>query len=63
MAIKLSEEEYQDLCADNGGYCLKCHSEAYGVEPDARRYKCEECGALGVYGIEELLIMRLIQFI
>ena len=48
MAIKLSEEEYQDLCADNGGYCLKCHSEAYGVEPDARRYECEKCGAHAV---------------
>ena len=63
MAIKLSEEEYQDLCADNGGYCLKCHSEAYGVEPDARHYECEECGAHGVYGIEELLMMGQIQFI
>ena len=63
MAIKLSEEEYQSLCVDNAGYCLKCHCEAYGVEPDARRYECEECGAHEVYGTEELLMMGQIQFI
>lgn len=39
------------------GFCLACGAEAYGVEPDARRYTCEECGAKQVYGAEELLIM------
>lgn len=61
--FKLSEEEYKDLASDNGGYCLKCGEEAYGVEPDARRYECEECGERGVYGIGELLMMGQIQFI
>ena len=63
MAIKLSELTYRELCEDNGGYCLKCKEEAYGVEPDARKYECEECGAHAVYGIEELLTMGQIQFI
>ena len=30
---------------------------APGVEPDARRYECETCGAREVYGAEELLMM------
>lgn len=39
------------------GFCIACGAEAYGVEPDARKYECEECGAEKVYGAEELLIM------
>ncbi len=39
------------------GFCLACGAEAYGVEPDARKYECEACGAKKVYGAEELLIM------
>lgn len=44
--------------ADDGtGFCLACGDEAYGVEPDARRYECESCGAHKVYGAMELLLM------
>jgi hypothetical protein len=42
---------------DNLGFCLACGAEAYGVEPDARRYTCESCGKPRVYGAEELLLM------
>ena len=42
---------------DNDGFCLACGNEVHGVEPDARNYKCECCGANEVYGAEELLIM------
>lgn len=42
---------------DNLGFCLACGAEAYGVEPDARGYECETCGAPKVYGAEELLLM------
>ena len=42
---------------DQVGFCLACGAEAYGVEPDARKYECEACGAKKVYGAEELLIM------
>ncbi len=41
---------------DNPGFCLCCGAEAEGVEPDARKYKCESCGENGVYGAEDLLI-------
>jgi len=56
---KVSIEQVMDAVErdDNSGFCLECGAEAYGVEPDARRYKCEECGAMAVYGAEECLFM------
>jgi hypothetical protein len=39
------------------GFCLACGEEAEGVQPDARRHKCEACGEKAVYGAEELLLM------
>jgi hypothetical protein len=42
---------------ESRGFCLACGADAYGVEPDARGYECEECGASKVYGAEECLIM------
>lgn len=41
------------------GFCLACGSHQYGVEPDVRKGKCDECGAMKVYGAEELLLMGL----
>jgi bacterioferritin-associated ferredoxin len=41
---------------DDLGFCLSCGAEAHGVEPDARRYVCESCGARQVYGADELLL-------
>ncbi len=41
---------------DNIGFCLACGAEAFNVEPDARQYVCESCGAPRVYGAEELLL-------
>lgn len=42
---------------DYVGFCRACGAEQYGVEPDARRYPCPDCGAHEVYGAEELLVM------
>ena len=41
---------------DCRGFCLACGAEAYGVEPDARKYRCETCGKRAVYGAEELML-------
>ena len=38
------------------GFCVKCGYEAYGIEPDARGYECDECGESSIYGAEELLV-------
>ena len=43
-----------------GGFCTACGAEAYGVEPDAHEYECEECGAMAVYGAGELVLMGLV---
>jgi hypothetical protein len=40
---------------DNPGFCVKCGRDADSCEPDAREYECESCGAMAVYGAEELL--------
>lgn len=42
---------------DGIGFCLACGDEAYGVEPDARKYECESCGKHRVFGAEEILLM------
>lgn len=58
-----TEDEYRSRTfEDNPGFCLACGQEADGVEPDARRYECESCGARKVFGLEELLMMGLVIF-
>lgn len=42
---------------DYTGICVACGEEQGGCEPDARKYECECCGAMKVYGAEELLFM------
>ncbi len=42
---------------DCRGFCIACGAEAYGVEPDARKYQCESCDSDSVYGAEELMFM------
>ena len=60
--FEISQEQYQSMADDSGGFCIGCGAEASGVEPDARNYKCEDCGQPSVFGIEELLIMGQIEF-
>jgi hypothetical protein len=60
----MTEEEYRRARnEEDAGLCLACGAEAHGVEPDARRYECESCGATKVYGIEELLMMGLVKIV
>jgi hypothetical protein len=53
----LAAVEHYNKSLDNPGICIKCGEDAEGVEPDARGYECESCGAKAVYGAEELLFM------
>lgn len=55
--ILCTEEEFRDLCNDIAGVCLNCHHVSYGVEPDAERYKCDNCGERRVFGMEAALMM------
>ena len=52
--MELIDEADQTLSSP--GICISCGTEADGVEPDARRYKCESCEANQVFGVEELLM-------
>lgn len=58
--MKFTLEQLEDAIEDQGGFCTACGAEAYGIEPDARQYDCEACGAAAVYGAEELVIMGLV---
>ena len=52
IAAAQNEEEYI-------GFCIACGAEAYDVEPDARKYECDECGKEKVYGAQEILLMTI----
>lgn len=65
MALqKIEFARVEEAIRDDGtvGFCLSCGEEAYGVEPDARGYKCESCDALKVYGAEEVLLMGMVSY-
>jgi hypothetical protein len=53
-------EHVQEMIENNQGFCLACGETQEGVEPDARRYKCECCGEEKVYGAENLVLMGLV---
>jgi hypothetical protein len=55
--VILEAAERHQGSLDNPGFCLVCGCEADGVEPDARNYECEACGAEQVFGAEELLMV------
>ena len=56
--IKIDENALVAAVESDGymGFCMMCGAEHYGVEPDARKYACEECGEKAVYGAEEIMI-------
>lgn len=62
MSFEYSESEFLDAENDFGGRCLACGAEAYGVEPDACNYACEECGEDQVFGLMELMIRGDVDF-
>ena len=53
----LAAAEGQMFGDSDAGFCTECGEEAGGCEPDARRYRCEACGAPAVYGASELVLM------
>ena len=53
----LDAVERQHSSLDNPGFCIECGTDQDDVEPDACAYRCDSCGAMAVYGAEELLIM------
>jgi len=46
---------------NNVGFCIACGAEHDCVEPDARKYHCDECDHNTVYGAEELVMMGMVK--
>jgi hypothetical protein len=60
--VLIAQSAYCAARENYEGFCLECREITNsGVEPDARRYECESCGANAVYGIEEALLMDFIE--
>lgn len=61
ILIKATQAEVQ---GGTMGACNACGEMVYdGVEPDARNYECDSCGAMEVFGLQELLFMDRINLI
>jgi hypothetical protein len=58
---KWTLEDIKDAMADNVGFCINCGDPRDCCEPDARKYLCDNCGCLTVYGAEELVMMGLVE--
>ena len=58
-AWEVSEADVQAslIGEESLGICLQCGAIQSGVEPDAENYRCEECGAFAVAGLEQALLM------
>ena len=54
VIVDATQRQMRDL--DDPGFCLMCGNEQGGCEPDARRIKCESCGAKQVFGASELMM-------
>lgn len=60
MARPTLDEVTAAIEEDNySGFCTVCGEQQGGCEPDARKCKCESCGARAVFGAEECLIAGL----
>jgi hypothetical protein len=57
----LSEAEYRELRNDDAGICKYCGEYSYCVEPDASGYQCDSCEKHGVEGIENAMVMGLVE--
>lgn len=58
--MSFSLEEIEEAMESQCGFCTKCGAMKDCCEPDARNYECDECGAMAVYGAEELVVMGLV---
>lgn len=60
----MSLQRYRAACRNGDpGYCCACRevNECAGVEPDAERYTCPSCGEAELYGLEQAVILELIE--
>jgi hypothetical protein len=61
--LVLTPDEYYAMSAASEGLCLACGATTAPVEGDARRYPCSACRRTQLFGIEELLVMGVVQVV
>ena len=62
--VQIGEEDYHDHVEGSDGICLSCGEWKYGdCEPDAENYRCDECGAMEVMGVEMAMVAGHIQLV
>jgi hypothetical protein len=52
-AISLMEEDMDTI----EGVCIECGIVHHGVEPDAMKYKCDNCETNTVYGAQQIVLL------
>lgn len=57
--VTFSRLEEAILASEEMGFCIACGAERDGVEPDAEKYRCDECGTSSVYGADQLILLEL----
>jgi hypothetical protein len=60
---QLTDQDFRILSDDMSGFCLACGSDIEGCEPDMRNGKCEVCDEPKVFGLEELLMIGLVELV
>ena len=58
--VHFTLEQFEEAQENNEGFCVDCGAMRDCCEPDARNYRCDECGRMSVFGAEECLIMGLV---
>lgn len=62
--VNVTKDEFAGHLESGDGLCLKCGKWSKGgVEPDAKGYECESCGAEAVSGCMRVLILNRIKFV
>lgn len=62
--FKMTQTQYELDREEYNGLCLACGETKFGdTEPDAENYACDDCGKPFVFGIENALVMGLIEFV
>jgi hypothetical protein len=58
---KISVALYWQLCSEDAGWCSACDDfTGSGIEPDAEGYTCPGCGEDTLCGVEQAMILGLI---
>lgn len=62
--MNVTKDEFEDLQDDLAGYCTECQAvTTEEVDPDSEDQECQECGSETCVGIDQALVLGLIQIV